>query len=112
MVNSKKEEINTCLPKVWPELENICSNLMPFRCFPGGSEVKASASNAGNPGLIPRFDPWVQKIPWRRKWQPTPVFLPGESHGLRSLVGCSPWGRKELDTTEQLHFLLSLSIKK
>ena len=38
---------------------------------------------------------------WRRKWQPTPVFLPGESHGLRSLAGCSPWGRKESDTTER-----------
>ena len=37
---------------------------------------------------------------WRRKWQPTPVFLPGESHGQRSLVGCSPWGRTELDRTE------------
>ena len=40
------------------------------------------------------------KIPWRRAWQPTPVFLPGESHGLRSLAGYSPWCRKELDTTE------------
>ena len=37
---------------------------------------------------------------WRRKWQPSPVFLPGESHGQRSLVGCSPWGRTESDTTE------------
>ena len=37
---------------------------------------------------------------WRRKWQPTPVFLPGKSHGWRSLVGCSPWGRTESDTTE------------
>ena len=46
------------------------------------------------------FDPWVGKIPWRRAWQPTPVFLPGESHGQRSLAGCSPWGHKELDTTE------------
>ena len=46
------------------------------------------------------FDPWVGKIPWRRKWQPTLVLLPGESHGGRSLVGYSPWGRKELDTTE------------
>ena len=42
--------------------------------------------------------------PWRRKWQPTPVFLPGESHGQRSLVGYSPRGRKESDTTERLHF--------
>ena len=41
---------------------------------------------------------------WRRKWQPTPVFLPGESHGQRSLVGYSPRGRKESDTPEQLHF--------
>ena len=54
------------------------------------------------------WETWVQslvgKIPWRRKWQPTPVFLPGESHGQSSLVGCSPWGRKESDTTERLHF--------
>ena len=50
----------------------------------------------------PRFDPWVRKIPWRRKWQPTPVFLPGESHGQRILAGYSPWGQKESDTTEQL----------
>ena len=48
------------------------------------------------------FDPWVGKIPWRRKWQPAPVFLPEKSHGQRSLAGYSPWGRKELDTTERL----------
>ena len=42
------------------------------------------------------FDPRVRKIPWIRKWQPIPVFLPGETHGQRSLVGCSPWGHKEL----------------
>ena len=48
-----------------------------------------------------RFDPWVRKISWRRKWQPTPVFLPGESPGQRSLAGYSPWGHKESDTTEQ-----------
>ena len=63
--------------------------------FPGGSEVKASACNAGDLGSIPGSDPWVEKIPWRRKWQPTPVFLPGESHGQRSLVGYSLWGHKE-----------------
>ena len=40
------------------------------------------------------FAPWVRKIPWRRTWQPTPVFLPGESHGQRSLAGCSPWGHR------------------
>ena len=48
-----------------------------------------------------RFHPWVRKIPWRRKWQPTPVFLPGKSHGQRSLAGYSQWACKELDTTEQ-----------
>ena len=52
----------------------------------------------------PGFNPWVGKIPWRRKWQSTPVPLPGKSHGQRSLTGYSPWGRKESDTTERLHF--------
>ena len=47
-----------------------------------------------------RFESWVKKIPWRRAWLPTPAFLPGESHGHRSLVGYSPWGRKESDTTK------------
>ena len=46
------------------------------------------------------FDPWVRKIPWRRAWQPTAVFLPGKSHGQRSLAGYSPWGHKESDTPE------------
>ena len=46
---------------------------------------------------------------WRRQWYPTPVFLPGKSHGWRSLVGCSPWGREESDTTKRLHFHFSLS---
>ena len=47
-----------------------------------------------------RFDPWLRKIPWRRAWQPTPVFLSGESHGQRSLAGYSPRGCTELDVTE------------
>ena len=50
----------------------------------------------------PRFDAWVRMIPWRREWLPTPVFLPGESHGQRNLVGYSPWGHKESDTIEWL----------
>ena len=48
------------------------------------------------------FDPWVRKIPWRKAWQSTPVFLPGESHGQRSLVGYDPWGHKEWDTTKAI----------
>ena len=47
-----------------------------------------------------RLDPWVGKIPWSRKWQPTPVFLPGESHEQRSLATYSPWDHEELDSTE------------
>ena len=47
--------------------------------------------------------------PWRRQWHPTPVLLPGKSHGRRSPVGCSPWGRWELGMTERLHFHFSLS---
>ena len=70
--------------------------------FPGGSEDKASAYNAGNPGSIPG-----RKISWRRKWQPTPVFLPGKSHGQRSLVGYSPWGcRVRHDWATSLSFFL------
>ena len=49
-------------------------------------------------------NPWVVKILWRRNWQPTPVFLPGKSHGQKSLVGYSQWGHKELDMTERLTF--------
>ncbi|XDA72251.1 hypothetical protein R6Z07M_002529 [Ovis aries] len=52
-----------------------------------------------------RFNPWV-KIPWRRTWQPTPIFLTGKSHGHRSLAGCSSWDHEELDTTEQLSMKL------
>ena len=68
--------------------------------FPGGSDGKASAHNAGDPGSIPRLG----RSP-RRKWQPTPVRLPRKFHRWRSLVGYSPWGRKESDMTERLHFL-------
>ena len=59
--------------------------------FPGGSDGQESACKVKNP--------WVRKIPWRKKWQPTPVFLPGEFHGQRSLVCYSPWSHKESDTT-------------
>ena len=58
--------------------------------------VKSLACNAGDLGSIP----WVRKSPWRREWQPTPVFLPGESHGQSSLVGYSPSGQKESDMTK------------
>ena len=66
--------------------------------FPGGSAGKESACNVGEPDSISGFG----KIPWRRAWQPTLVFLPGESQEQRSLAGYSPWGRKESNMTEQL----------
>ena len=53
------------------------------------------------------FDTWMGKIPWRRKWQSTPELLPGKSHGQRSLIGYTPWSRKESDMTERLHSLKS-----
>ena len=71
------------------------------RGFPGGSDGKSVCLPCGRL----RFDPWVGKIPWRRKWQPTPVLLPGKFHGRRSMVGYSPWGCKESDTTEQVHVM-------
>ena len=75
--------------------------------FPGGSVGKESACNAGDSLQYrrPRFNPWVGKIPWRSKWQPTLVILPGKSHERMSLIGYSPWGSKKSDTTEQLHSL-------
>ena len=65
-----------------------------FVDFPGGSAVKNPPANA-----VERIRS-LDLLPWRREWQPTPIFLPGESHGQRSLVGYSPWGCKESDMTE------------
>ena len=77
--------------------------LFTFLSFPGGSDGKASAYNAGDPSLISG---------WGRspgEGNGTPVFLPGKSHGWRNLVGYSPWGRKELDRTERLHTHIYIS---
>ena len=64
---------------------------------PGDLDSEESTCQCRRPG----FDPWVGKPPWRREWLPIPVFLPGESHGQKSLVGYSSRGRKESDMTEQ-----------
>ena len=74
------------------------STTLGFLGFPGGSDSKASACNTGDPV----FNPWAGKIPWRRKWQPTPVFLPGKSHGQRTLAGYSLPGHTELNMTEAI----------
>ena len=76
--------------------------------FPGGSDSKEYACNAGELSSI------HGKIPWRREWLPTPVFLPGQFHGQMSLVGYSPWGHKELDTAERLtrgNLIFNLCVK-
>ena len=104
--------------KKWEEMViNLTSNIVPqlllvqiisphlvtlsYFCFLGGymgfpQLVKESTCNAGDPGSIPGSG----RFPWRRKWQPSPVSLPGKSHGQRSLVGYSPRGCKQSDTTE------------
>ena len=80
--------------------------------LPGGTSGKESTSLCRIHQRC-RFNPWVRKTPRTRKWYPTPVFLLGESHGWRSLVGYSPWGHKESESTEHLsrqniliHFIL------
>ena len=70
--------------------------------FPGSTRGEEPACQRRR-HKTPSFGPWVGKVPWRRKRQPTPVFLPGDSHGQRSLVGNSPWGQRESDPTDQLN---------
>ena len=76
----------------------ICALYIKWN-FPGGASGKEPASHCRRCKRC-GFDPWVGKIPWRRERQPTPVFLPGESHGQRNLVSYSPWGPKESHTIE------------
>ena len=80
--------------------------------FPGTKPARSNGKENSSPTpclLIPRLFNNVQVVSRRRQWHPTPVLLPGKSHGRRSLVGCSPWGREESDTTERLPFHFSLS---
>ena len=96
------ENVGTYLePNVGPLTEtlelliNKISSLCPCR-LPLWLSSKEPNCQFRRPG----FDPWVGKIPWKRAWLPTPVFLPGESHEQRSLAGCIPCGHKQLVTTE------------
>ena len=91
------------IPSLFPDFFSLTCIL--HRGFPSGSVGKKKfACSAGDCLQCKRhgFHPWVGKIPWRRKWQATPVFLTEESHGQRRWVGYSPWGHKELDKTERL----------
>ena len=88
----------SCAAKSWERFQGshwLNDGYSDRLVFPGGSVVKNPPANAGDSGFSLR----VGKIPWRRKWQPTPVFLPRKSHGQRSLAGYSPWGCKESDMT-------------
>ena len=78
--------------------------------FPGGSSGKEPACQCRRHRRC-RFNPWVRKIPWRRAWQPIPVFLPGKSHGHRSLVSCAPEGHKESNTTEMIYYTAAVAAK-
>ena len=90
----------------------LCDDLEAWQWWEGGSRGRGymytygslMAQAVANPPAMwvtwVRY--WFGKIPWRGAWQPTPLFLPRESHGERSLVDYSPWGRKELDVTERL----------
>ena len=97
-----QSEVTTSLPRNFSlelKLElRLMLGLGQHRDFPHGSSGKESTCQCRSP----RFNPWVRKIPWRRKWQPAPVMLPGKIHGQRSLVGYSSWGHKESDMTEWL----------
>ena len=90
---NKKIHIHMCM--------HTHTHMYIFKGFLGGSVVENPSANAGEEDLI---HPWVRKIPWRKGWLLTSLFLPGESHGQRNLVGYSPHplGCKELDATEQL----------
>ena len=72
--------------------------IVPLERLPSGKESTCQCRRHTRYG----FNPWVGKIPGNRKWQPVPVFLPGKFHGQRNIVGYSPWGRNELDTTERV----------
>ena len=84
-----------------PQHTNESGHSACSRAFPGGASGKEPTYQCTRHKRH-RFSPGVRKIPWRRAWQPTPVFLLGEPHGQRSLAGCSPGGHKESDTTDQV----------
>ena len=79
----------------------VCSKVSACLDFPGGAVREGPPASVGE--ARDEIFPWVGKIPWRKKWQPSPVFLPGKSHGQRSLAGHSPWGQRESQTRLSAH---------
>ena len=107
LVKEEGSSLTLCSPKVTSSLLSIrIHQLMESEHISEASRVHSGKESAcqcvGRIRCV--FDPWMGKILWRRKWQPIPVFLPGASHGQRSLVGYSPWGHKESDTAEATEY--------
>ena len=94
-VRGSTQETEGAVNCVWMESWEATGNDKGLLRWCSGIESTCQCRRCG-------FDPWVRKVPWRRKWQPTPVFLPGKFHRQGSLVGYWPWGCKESDTTEWL----------
>ena len=102
---SFKEAAKIIMRVMWPWMAQADWSRTHFvKGFLGGSDGKELSCQCRRC----RFYPWLQNIPWRRAWKPTPVFLPGEPHRQRSLVDSSPWGHKESDTTGWLTLSLHL----
>jgi len=104
-------EMQNAMKKLWIRKRNWSTrekhHLFSLKnCFSQESHMWLLNCSKSNPDLLQcrksAFDSWVGKICWRREWQPTPVFLPGESHKQRSLAGYSSWGSRKLNITEQL----------
>ena len=87
------------------ELKRMCIQ----KHFPGGTSGKEPTCQCRRHRRC-EFNSWIGKIPWKRKWQPTPVFLPRKFHGQRSLASDSPWGCKESDATEWLSMHTQLEV--
>ena len=99
--------------KCCPYYSDFCVYISQISSYWWGSGEHSLAYDLKLHHFLVVFSLSISLVLWvntrRRRWHPTPVLLPGKSHGQRSLVGCSPWGREESDTTEGLHFHFSLS---
>ena len=98
-----KLEFDTFSPETDPFLSSFLSHIFWNTQFVWGLPWWVGGKESTCQCRRREFDPWVRKIPWRRKWQPSPIFLPEKSCRQRSLAGYSPWGLRESDTTEQLN---------
>ena len=90
-------------------MATVSAGKLPYFSEPSFLHLKNGNANFSPQRIIKKIKLDSLYVKWRRQWHPSPVLLPGKSHGRRSLVACSPWGRYKSDTTERLHFHFSLS---